>query len=222
MNTSVNARGLAAATAMVVGVLGVTGCTVVLETPFSADSGNQSTRTPDSTTAPDSPLAVPTPTSPSQPTPSVPAPDSGSRGTDATGGCSIAIDEGASSNAEMDALAHELFNSLTCNGDVPVEQQLVSRASDPDFLGRAVAAGAAVSVDDSPGSYGGMDFTAIVTIFDTRDLESAGMCGVFTAPDPLDARLPPGKALMCEDVNPSSPAPTAPSETLPSGTTNTV
>lgn len=120
-------------------------------------------------------------------------------------GCFHTSDSGTSSNPGMQELARGLYTSLTCNGDVPVEQQLITGANDPAFRKRAADVGATIDIVEDGSTIGSTKFTAEVWLWDERNPEGVTVCTI------LIMASPHGKTLMCEIVaSGSDPAPSDP------------
>lgn len=109
-------------------------------------------------------------------------------------GCMRTSDTGTSSNTGMQELARALYDSLTCDGDVPIEQQLIDGANEPAFRQRAADVGATVTVSNEASTLGNTEFSAEVWLWDERRPEYTGVCSL------LITSTPEGKSLMCEDV----------------------
>lgn len=115
--------------------------------------------------------------------------------------CFATSDMGTSSNTGMQELARELYTSLTCDGEVPVEEQLITGANDPTFRQRAAEVGATVDVVEGGSTSGSAEFTAEVWLWDQRNPQVTSVCSILIMTNPQ------GKTLMCEDVaSGSSPA----------------
>jgi hypothetical protein len=67
------------------------------------------------------------------------------------GNCQVATFDGTSSNAAMQALATEVFESLRCGTSEPLPAQLKAAAADPANKAKAEAAGATLAVDSAAG-----------------------------------------------------------------------
>jgi hypothetical protein len=121
---------------------------------------------------------------------------SGSGGGDVAdpSGCFSTSEMGTSSNAGMQELARGLYDSLTCDGDVPIEEQLINGANDPAFKQRAADVGATVDIVEGASTSGGAEFTAEVWLWDERNPQGTTVCSILIIANPY------GKTLMCEDV----------------------
>lgn len=125
-------------------------------------------------------------------------------GVAAPSGCVHTSDTGTSSNTGMQELARGLYTSLTCDDEVPVEQQLIAGANDPTFRQRAADVGAAIDIVEGGSTSGNTEFTAEVWLWDERNPQGITVCSIMITANPH------GKTLMCENVaSGSDPAPQA-------------
>lgn len=58
---------------------------------------------------------------------------------------------GQTKNSEMQAVATEVYESLDCGADVPLDDQLRALGRDQQVVSQAKAAGATISVDSAAG-----------------------------------------------------------------------
>lgn len=111
---------------------------------------------------------------------------SGAFGTagDADGGCTVAQVDGTTEDAELEALATQVYEDLQCDGDQSLDDQLRA-AEESDAVTQAVVAGDfTVNVDSAAGG----------TVMQILQTEGRSACNI-TVIDNLDA-----KTLSCADL----------------------
>lgn len=100
------------------------------------------------------------------------------------GGCSVATVDGTTTNAEMQALATQVYSGLQCGGDQTLDDQLRAAAESPEVTSAAATAGLTVSVDSAAGG----------TVMQIVKVDDRSACTVTVISD-LDA-----KTLTCADL----------------------
>jgi hypothetical protein len=121
-------------------------------------------------------------TAPAEPAATAPAEPAATEPAASDGNCTTAEVDGTTTNAEMLALATEVYNSLECGTQESLPDQLKARGQDPDVQAQAQDAGLTISVDSAAGG-------TVMAI-----TEGTSGCNV-TVLDSFDA-----KTLTCLDV----------------------